>query len=164
MIPDPNIAKPSMKKARAVAAKFFKDNPLYTPVSSKGKKSSSPEDVVYELTRDKFLKDLDPSGVGSIMGIFDSITESTDIDEIADFRKKLAAGLTKGAVTKSLPLSRNIPGYLTNQNLSSYLNNSWNSFVTGQANIISRLPNNATLQNDIKKARGDRATDLFQKK
>ena len=157
MIPDPNIAKPSMKKARAVAAKFFKDNPLYTPVSLKGKKISSPEDVVYELTRDKFLKDLDSSGVGSIMGIFDSITESTDIDEIADFRKKLAAGLTKEAVTKSLPLSGNIPGYLTNQNLSSYLNNSWNSFVTSQANIISRLPNNATLQNDIKRAKGDRS-------
>jgi len=157
MIPDPNIAKPSMKKARAVAAKFFKDNPLYTPGGLNDKKSSSPEDVVYELTRDKFLKDLSPSGVGSIMGIFDSITESTDIDEIADFRKKLAAALTKGAVTKSLPLSRNIPGYLTNQNLSSYLNESWNSFVTGQANIISRLPNNATLQNDIRKAKGDRS-------
>lgn len=157
MIPDPNIAKPSMKKARAVAAKFFKDNPLYTPGGLNDKKSSSPEDVVYELTRDKFLKDLSPSGVGSIMGIFDSITESTDIDEITDFRKKLAAALTKGAVTKSLPLSRNIPGYLTNQNLSSYLNESWNSFVTGQANIISRLPNNATLQNDIRKAKGDRS-------
>ena len=157
MIPDPNIAKPSMKKARAVAAKFFKDNPLYTPGGLKGKKISSPEDVVYELTREKFLKDLSPSGVGSIMGIFDSITESTDIDEIADFRKKLAAGLTKGAVTKSLPLSGNIPGYLTNQNLSSYLSNSWNSFVTSQANIISRLPNNATLQNDIKRAKGDRS-------
>jgi hypothetical protein len=146
-----------MKKARAVAAKFFKDNPLYTPGGLNDKKSSSPEDVVYELTRDKFLKDLDPSGVGSIMGIFDSITESTDIDEITDFRKKLAAALTKGAVTKILPLSRNIPGYLTNQNLSSYLNDSWNSFVTGQANIISRLPNNATLQNDIRKAKGDRS-------
>jgi hypothetical protein len=157
MIPDPNIAKPSMKKARAVAAKFFKDNPLYTPGGLNDKKSSSPEDVVYELTRDKFLKDLSPSGVGSIMGIFDSITESTDIDEITDFRKKLAAALTKGAVTKSLPLSRNIPGYLTNQNLSSYLNESWNSFVTSQANIISRLPNNATLQNDIRKAKGDRS-------
>ena len=168
MIPDPNIAKPSIKKARAVAAKFFKDNPLYTPVSRKGKKISSPEDVVFELTRDKFLKDLDSSGVGSIMGIFDSITESTDIDEIADFRKRLAAGLSKGVVTKSLPLSGNIPGYLTNQNLSLYLNDSWNSFVTGQANIISRLPNNATLQNDIKNARGDRSipeevTDQIEK-
>jgi hypothetical protein len=158
MIPDPNIAKPSMKKARAVAAKFFKDNPLYKPVGKyRDLTSSSPEDVVFELTRDKFLKDLDSSGVGSIMGIFDSITESTDIDEIADFRKKLAAGLTKEAVTKSLPLSGNIPGYLTNQNLSSYLNDSWNSFVTSQANVISRLPNNATLQNDIKKAKGDRS-------
>ncbi len=158
MIPDPNIAKPSRKKAQDFAVKFFKDNPLYKPVAKNKTSSSSPADVIYELTRDKFLKDLDVSEVSNIMGIFDSITLGEDPakrgDDIADFRKKLASELVRSVSTRSLPESDNIPGYLTNENLSSYLSDSWNGFVTGQANIISRLPNNATLQNDIKDAEG----------
>jgi len=158
MIPDGTVLKKSVRKAREFSIKFFKDNPLYRPMARDSESPGSPENVVFTLDRNDFLKDLDIDDVSKILSIFDTIQleNATYTDrELADFRKKLAAKLSKDVATRALPKSNSVPGHLTNENLSSYLSSGWNDFISGQANIISRLPNNALLQKEIRKAERD---------
>jgi hypothetical protein len=158
MIPDGTVLKKSVRKAREFSIKFFKDNPLYRPVARDSESPGSPENVVFKVDRNDFLKDLDIDDVSKILSIFDTIKleNATYTDrELADFRKDLAAKLSKDVATRALPKSNSVPGHLTNENLSSYLSSGWNDFVSGQANIISRMPNNALLQKEIRKAERD---------
>ena len=154
VINDTGITIKSLRRnAQEFQKKFFLENPDYEK-----------DGDVFEVTYDNFIrKNIDASDSFMIQMIFDSAIGSTELsskmdkDALRDLRSKFIGKISKSVGTRLLPKSKSVYGYLTRDNRSTYLSENFNNYVSSQANLISRMPDNIQLQKEIKKAKSDRS-------
>lgn len=154
VINDTGVTIKSLRRnAGEFQKKFFLENSEYKK-----------EGDVFEVTYDNFIREnIDASDSFMIQMIFDSAIGSTELsskmDENAlrDLRSKFIGKLSQSVGKRLLPKSTSVYGYLTRDNRSTYLSENFNNYVSSQANLISRMPDNIQLQKEITKAKSDRS-------
>ena len=154
VINDTGVTIKSLRRnAGEFQKKFFLENPDYKK-----------EGDVFEVTYDNFIREnIDASDSFMIQMIFDSAIGSTELsskmDENAlrDLRSKFIGKISQSVGKRLLPKSTSVYGYLTRDNRSTYLSENFNNYVSSQANLISRMPDNIQLQKEITKAKSDRS-------
>ena len=154
VINDTGITIKSLRRnAEEFQKKFFLENPDYQK-----------DGDTFEVTYDNFIRNnIDASDSFMIQMIFDSAIGSTqlsskmDKDALRDLRSKFIGKISKSVGTRLLPKSKSVYGYLTRDNRSTYLSENFNNYVSSQANLISRMPNNIQLQKEITKAKSDKS-------
>ena len=154
VINDTGVTIKSLRRnAGEFQKKFFLENSEYKK-----------EGDVFEVTYDNFIREnIDASDSFMIQMIFDSAIGSTELsskmDENAlrDLRSKFIGKISQSVGKRLLPKSTSVYGYLTRDNRSTYLSENFNNYVSSQANLISRMPDNIQLQKEITKAKSDRS-------
>ena len=148
LVDDPEFIKDAQRNAQEKQNKFFTENPDYTR-----------DGGVFELTYNNFVSGLKPADSTMVINMMDSSAVASHLADNAEgyneFREQFARKFASATGKRLLPPSSSIPGDLTKDNLSTYLSQSFNQYVSSQANMIGRMPLNKELQKELEAIRND---------